>query len=119
MEARGFTFPTETLIKLNYKGCRMAEIPITHHFREAGESKVKFFRTVRIMLKISLNNMKHGKSFRTGPGQKPSWSRALNRKAIPRGMTLPASEYHTGHVRLNLNLSLKPRPGKRPPQPRG
>jgi glycosyltransferase involved in cell wall biosynthesis len=49
MEARGFTFPTETLIKLNYQGCKVTEIPITHHFREAGESKVKFFRTVRIM----------------------------------------------------------------------
>jgi glycosyltransferase involved in cell wall biosynthesis len=54
MEARGFTFPTETLIKLNYQGCGMAEIPITHHFREAGESKVKFFRTVRIMFTFLL-----------------------------------------------------------------
>lgn len=54
MEARGFTFPTETLIKLNYQGCRVTEIPITHHFREAGESKVKFFRTVRIMFTFLL-----------------------------------------------------------------
>jgi len=54
MEARGFTFPTETLIKLNYQGCRMTEIPITHHFRAAGESKVKFFRTVRIMFTFLL-----------------------------------------------------------------
>jgi len=54
MEARGFTFPTETLIKLNYQGCKVTEIPITHHFRETGESKVKFFRTVRIMFTFLL-----------------------------------------------------------------
>lgn len=49
LEARGFTFPTESLIKCNYYGHKTAEIPITHRFREGGESKVKFFTTVRIM----------------------------------------------------------------------
>ena len=49
MEARGFTFPTEALVKMKYQGYKIAEIPITHYFREAGKSKVKFFRTVRIM----------------------------------------------------------------------
>ena len=49
LEARGFTFPTETLIKLKYYGYRIAELPITHRHREGGESKVHFFKTVRIM----------------------------------------------------------------------
>ena len=54
MEARGFTFPTETLIKLNDQGFKITEVPITHRFREAGESKIKFFRTVRIMFTFLL-----------------------------------------------------------------
>ena len=49
LEARGFTFPTEVLIKLNYYGKSTTEIPIAHRFREGGESKVAFFQTVRIM----------------------------------------------------------------------
>jgi len=54
MEARGFTFPTETLVKMNHQGHNMTEIPVNHHFREAGESKVKFFKTVRIMFTFLL-----------------------------------------------------------------
>ncbi len=54
MEARGFTFPTETLVKMNHQGHKMTEIPVNHHFREAGESKVKFFKTVRIMFTFLL-----------------------------------------------------------------
>ena len=49
LEARGFTFPTETLIKLKYYGMKITEMPIAHRFREGGESKVAFFATVRIM----------------------------------------------------------------------
>lgn len=49
MEARGFTFPTEALVKLRYCGHRIAEMPITHRFREGGASKVRFFQTIRIM----------------------------------------------------------------------
>ena len=54
VEARGFTFPTETLIKLDYQGCKVTEVPVTHHFREAGASKLKFFRTVWIMFTFLL-----------------------------------------------------------------
>jgi glycosyltransferase involved in cell wall biosynthesis len=54
LEARGFTFPTETLVKLNYLGHRITEIPVKHHFREAGESKLKFFKTVWIMFTFLL-----------------------------------------------------------------
>ena len=49
LEARGFTFPTEALIKLNYYDKKTTEMGIVHRFREGGESKVKFFQTVRIM----------------------------------------------------------------------
>ncbi|MEW6443421.1 MAG: glycosyltransferase family 2 protein [bacterium] len=49
LEARGFTFPTETLIKLQYSGRRIAELPIRHRHRHGGESKVRFLKTVRIM----------------------------------------------------------------------
>lgn len=54
IEARGFPFPTEALVKLSYQGYRITEIPINHHFREAGESKVKFFKTARIMFTFLL-----------------------------------------------------------------
>jgi len=54
IEARGFPFPTETLVKFSYQGYRITEIPINHHFREAGESKVKFFKTARIMFTFLL-----------------------------------------------------------------
>lgn len=36
MEARGFTFPTEALIKLHYYGHRIAEAPVVHRFRQGG-----------------------------------------------------------------------------------
>ena len=49
LEARGFTFPTEVLIKLKYYGYKIAELPITHRYRKGGESKVAFLRTIRIM----------------------------------------------------------------------
>lgn len=49
MEARGFTFPTEALIKLSYCRYRIAEVPVSHRFREGGESTIRFFTTVRIM----------------------------------------------------------------------
>jgi glycosyltransferase involved in cell wall biosynthesis len=54
IEARGFPFPTETLVKLSYQGCRISEIPITHHPREAGVSKVNFFKTSRMMFTFLL-----------------------------------------------------------------
>jgi len=49
MEARGFTFPTEALVKLGYCGHKTAELPVSHRFREGGESTIRFFKTVRIM----------------------------------------------------------------------
>lgn len=49
LEARGFPFPTEALVKLHHYGYRVGEIPIHHRPRPAGESKVRFFRTVRMM----------------------------------------------------------------------
>ena len=49
MEARGFPFPTEALVKLQYCGYRIAELPVSHRFREGGESTIRFFETVRIM----------------------------------------------------------------------
>lgn len=54
LEARGFTFPTEALIKMTYYGYRVTETSITHRYREAGESKVAFFKTVRIMFTFLL-----------------------------------------------------------------
>ena len=49
LEARGFTFPTEILIKLKYYGYSTEEISVSHRHREGGESKVAFFKTIRIM----------------------------------------------------------------------
>jgi glycosyltransferase involved in cell wall biosynthesis len=49
LEARGFPFPTEALVKLHYCGGSIAEVPVTHRFRKGGKSKVSFFQTVRIM----------------------------------------------------------------------
>ena len=49
LEARGFTFPTETLIRMHNQGCRLAEEPVKHRFRKVGRSKLKFFRTARVM----------------------------------------------------------------------
>jgi len=54
LEARGFTFPTEALIKMVYYDYRVTEISITHRYREGGESKVDFFKTVRIMFTFLL-----------------------------------------------------------------
>lgn len=49
LEARGFPFPTETLVKLQHYGYKVGEAPVHHRPRTGGESKVRFFRTVRIM----------------------------------------------------------------------
>lgn len=49
IEARGFTFPTEALVKLSYCGYKITELPVSHRFREGGESTIRFFKTVRIM----------------------------------------------------------------------
>jgi glycosyltransferase involved in cell wall biosynthesis len=49
VEARGFTFPTEILIKLKYYGYSTAEMSVSHRHREGGVSKVAFFKTIRIM----------------------------------------------------------------------
>lgn len=54
LEARGFTFPTEVLIKLKYYGYNTEEISVSHRHREGGESKVAFFKTVRIMFTFLL-----------------------------------------------------------------
>ena len=54
VEARGFTFPTEILIKLKYYGYNSEEISVSHRHRQGGESKVSFFKTIRIMFTFLL-----------------------------------------------------------------
>jgi glycosyltransferase involved in cell wall biosynthesis len=48
-EARGFTFPTEILVKFINKGYGVGEEEITHLPRVTGASTIRFFRTSRIM----------------------------------------------------------------------
>lgn len=49
LEARGFTFPTEVLIRLTHMGKKIAEVPVNHRYRTGGESTIRLFRTTRIM----------------------------------------------------------------------
>ena len=51
LEARGYTFPTEALVKLDHGGGRTAEVEVSHLFREGGRSALNFFQTA---LKMSL-----------------------------------------------------------------
>ena len=45
LEARGYTFPTEFLVKLDHAGYRTAEVKVTHLFRAGGRSALNFFQT--------------------------------------------------------------------------
>lgn len=45
VEARGFPTPTEILVKAQTLGYRIGEVPITHHERAGGVTKLKALRT--------------------------------------------------------------------------
>jgi len=45
LEARGYTFPTEALVKLDDAGNRTAEVEVAHLFRAGGRSALNFFQT--------------------------------------------------------------------------
>ncbi len=45
LEARGYTFPTESLVKLDHAGHRTVEVEVTHFFRAGGRSALNFFQT--------------------------------------------------------------------------
>ena len=53
-EARGFTFPTEILVKLTSAGHQVDEAPVRHYHRAAGESSIRFLRTTQIMFTFLL-----------------------------------------------------------------
>lgn len=45
LEATGYPFPTEIALKLEASGAKLVELPVRHREREAGESKLKVWRT--------------------------------------------------------------------------
>ena len=49
-EAAGFPFPTEVCLRLEAAGARLEETPVTHRERQAGESKLKVWKTGWSML---------------------------------------------------------------------
>ncbi len=53
-EARGFTFPTEILVKLESYGHKVTEAPVNHFHRATGTSSIRFFRTTQIMFTFLL-----------------------------------------------------------------
>jgi glycosyltransferase involved in cell wall biosynthesis len=50
LEATGYPFPTEICVKIHARGHRLAEMPVAHRERAAGQSKLKFLRTSWRML---------------------------------------------------------------------
>lgn len=45
IEARAWPTPTEIMIRLKARGCKVGEVPIQHHHREGGETKLRVFKT--------------------------------------------------------------------------
>jgi glycosyltransferase involved in cell wall biosynthesis len=45
IEARAWPTPTEIMIRLKARGCKVGEVPIQHHRREGGETKLRVFKT--------------------------------------------------------------------------
>ncbi len=45
IEARAWPTPTEIMIRLKARGCKVGEVPIQHHHRESGETKLRVFKT--------------------------------------------------------------------------
>ena len=45
IEARAWPTPTEIMIRLKARGCKVGEVPIHHRHREGGETKLKVFKT--------------------------------------------------------------------------
>lgn len=49
IEARGYPTPTEMVLRLTALGARVGELPVGHHPRTAGQSKLRPFRTAWAM----------------------------------------------------------------------
>lgn len=45
IEARAWPTPTEIMIRLKAMGCKVGEVPVKHHRREGGETKLRVFKT--------------------------------------------------------------------------
>lgn len=45
LDATGYPLPTEICVRLHARGCRLAEEPVSHRERVAGQSKLRFVRT--------------------------------------------------------------------------
>jgi phosphopantothenate synthetase len=67
IESDRFFVNTEILAKISRRGCRVAQVPVTHLQRTAESSKVRFadvFRTIRELVRIrrSMNSAPEGPS---------------------------------------------------------
>ncbi|MFK7989601.1 MAG: glycosyltransferase family 2 protein [Sandaracinaceae bacterium] len=54
IEARGYPTPTEVVLRLDARGARIGERPVSHHPRVAGQSKLRPFRTAWAMARYLL-----------------------------------------------------------------
>lgn len=66
LEATGYPFPTEICVRISARGHKIAEEPVAHRERAAGQSKLKFLRTSLRMLVFLFYLRKRIKMFRAG-----------------------------------------------------
>jgi glycosyltransferase involved in cell wall biosynthesis len=66
IEARGYPTPTEIVLRLDARGCRIGEVGITHRERAAGASKLHPWRTAWTMFRYLLYLRRKLKLFRAG-----------------------------------------------------
>lgn len=66
IESRGYSAPTEIVIKLNEMGASMAEAPVTHSERKGGESKLGAFTTTINFLRFLFYLRKKRALYRSG-----------------------------------------------------
>lgn len=66
LEATGYPFPTEICVRIGARGHKMAQEPVAHRERTAGQSKLKFLRTVIRMLVFLFYLRKRIKLYRAG-----------------------------------------------------
>jgi dolichol-phosphate mannosyltransferase len=64
IEARGYPTPTEILLRLHARGCRLGEAPVSHRERQGGASKLHPWRTAWAMFRFLLYLRRKLKLFR-------------------------------------------------------
>jgi len=64
IEARGYPTPTEILLRLDARGCKIGEVGVTHRERAAGSSKLHPWRTAWTMFRFLLYLRRKLKLFR-------------------------------------------------------